>query len=99
DSNPGFALRIQLSLPGGAEGAAPVSALGSNFVIKGTFTLDLNTCSVGRLDQNNGTINPGYKVAFDGSVYLFGFNLSADLSIGISTAGFSIDIRTLTLDL
>ncbi len=39
DSHPGLALNIALSLPGGAQGIAPISALGNNFVISGAFDL------------------------------------------------------------
>ncbi len=100
DSNPGLALRIQLSLPGGAQGFAPVAALGNKFVISGAFTLELNTTNVTRYDQNNSAISPGFRVTVSNlGVYLFGFNLAGSLSIGISSAGFSINISYLTLNL
>ena len=41
DSHPGLALDITLSLPGGAQGIAPISVLGNNFVISGAFELRL----------------------------------------------------------
>ena len=44
----GLVVDIALSLPGGAQGIAPIPRLGDNFVISGAFDLELNTCSVAR---------------------------------------------------
>src|SRR5208283_2957907 len=68
DSHPGLVLDIDLALPGGAQGIAPIAALGNNFVISGAFDLELNTCSVARTYTNPMThastsIDPGFQVA------------------------------------
>ncbi len=102
DSHPGLALNIDLSLPGGAQGIAPISALGNNFVISGAFDLQLNTCSVARMDAAPGKtdmIQPGAEVSVSNlGVYLYGFNLTGSISIGITDAGFSFT-TSLNLDL
>jgi len=98
DSHPGLALNISLALPGGAQGIAPIAALGSNFVISGAFDLELNTCSVARTDPiTNASIDPGFQVAVSHlGVYLFGFNATGSISIGITNSGFNF---TVALDL
>ena len=95
DSNPGLALKIDLALPGGAQGIAPISALGNNFVISGAFELELNTCSVARQNTAPGHseyIDSGFQVAVNNlGVYLYGFNLTGSVDISITTAGFGFD--------
>ena len=102
DAHPGLALNIDLSLPGGAQGIAPISALGSNFVISGAFDLEVNTCSVSRMDAAPGTtdsIAPGAEASVSNlGVYLYGFNLTGSISIGITDAGFNFT-TSLNLDL
>src|SRR5262249_1762935 len=84
------ALNIALSLPGGATGIAPISALGHNFVISGAFDLSLNTTGIQRTDPNTGQgIAPGYNVFVNNlGIYVYGFNATGQISIGISTSGF-----------
>ncbi|MHB1421755.1 MAG: hypothetical protein ACYC3I_00885 [Gemmataceae bacterium] len=100
DSNPGLALDIQLSLPGGAQGIAPISALGDNFIISGAFDLELNTCAVARKDPNTGaSIAPGFQVTVSNlGVYLYGFDLSGSIDVSITSAGFGFS-ADLNLDL
>ena len=98
DSNPGLALRIGLSLLGGAQGIAPISSIGSNFVISGSFGLELNTSGVARNDQNGGSIDPGFKVSVTNlGVYFYGFQLTGSVTIYISNQGFGFDVN-LTLN-
>ena len=99
DNSPGLALNIALSLPGGAQGVAPIAALGDNFIISGAFDLELNTCSVARTDQNGNSIAPGFQVAVNNlGVYLYGFDLTGSITIGLTSSGFQFTTN-LTLDL
>ncbi len=89
-SSPGLALDIGLGLPGGAQGIAPISALGDNFVISGAFDLELNTCSVARTDPTTGaSITPGFQVSVSNvGVYLYGFDLTGSVDIFITSTGY-----------
>ena len=91
DSNPGFAFSIQLKVGSSTSAQIqPVSALGNLFSISGEFTLQINTSSVTR-----NSIASGFKIAITNlDVFLFGFHLSGTVSIGISSAGLSINIPT-----
>ena len=93
DSNPGLVLAVQLGLPGG-EGISPFPG----FVITGSFTLQINTCSVQR--QVGTTILPAdyFQVAVSNlGINLFGFNLDGSLSIAIGPNGFTIPSLSLHL--
>jgi len=94
DANPGFAFKIQLKL--GSSNDVVVSPC-SGFTISGDFLLEINTSNAVR-----DGINPlSFKIGVTNLVVnLFGFELSGSLTIGISSAGLSIDIPApgLTLD-
>ena len=85
DSSPGIAFSLQLSIGGNNR---PSIQLIPGVDIGGTFTLQVNTTRTTR----NG-IASGLVVSLSNlDLYLFGFNLSGSLTIGISTGGFYIII-------
>jgi hypothetical protein len=91
---PGFAFKIQLKL-GSSNGVTVSPCLG--FTISGAFLLEINTSNADR----DGIARMSFKIGVtDLVVNLFGFELSGSLTIGISSAGLSIDIPApgLTLD-
>ena len=91
---PGFAFKIQLKL--GSSNGVTVSPC-SGFTISGAFLLEINTSNAVR----DGIARMSFKIGVtDLVVNLFGFELSGSLTIGISSAGLSIDIPApgLTLD-
>ena len=93
--NPGLVLNIALAIPGGYAGIAPIAALGSNFVISGSFDLQLNTSTKAEPDQNGTLINPGFEISVTNlGVYFFGFNATGSVSFGITTApGVSFNVN------
>jgi len=93
--NPGFAFKIQLKL--GPSDDVTVSPLAGFFTISGAFHLEINTSNATR----DGIDPQSFEIGVTNLVVnLFGFELSGSLTIGISSAGLSIDIPApgLTLD-
>ena len=90
DNDPGFELSLQLSLGSNSNSVIePVGFLGNQFVIQGTFLLEINTCA----NTRNGVAS-GFLISVPTvKVYLFGLNLTGSASFSIGSGGLNIDLN------
>ena len=100
DTDPGFALSLQLSVGSGTNCTIyPVSSLGNQFVIQGTLLLQINTCSGTRsftdpVSNATTSIASGFVISVSKlNVYLFGLNLTGNAYFGITSGGLNIHLE------
>lgn len=90
DNDPGFVLNLSLTLGSSTNCTFyPVASLGNQFVIQGSLTLQINTCS-----QSRNGVASGFVIAVPSvSVYLFGLNLTGSAYFGITSGGLNIHLK------